>query len=218
MPPDDKPVDIVGYIRRTHGAKGELQVVFKVDEQILDAFVQNLETLFLLIDGIATPFFVESIRRMSGNTLIVKFLDYDTPEAVQVLVGTKVLLNLDEWLDADGLDWSDLLGFDLYEYVAPNVPERRLGTIVGYQDYGTNGVLLVQDIAPNNNQTSDTEALTDCPQSCQCPQPAGSVDAVSKSGEGRTWLVPAAYDLLVGIDDVARSVSMRIPDGLLDLD
>lgn len=57
--------------------------------------------------------------------------------------------------------------------------------------------------------------------------PIGTLSAIDDStanplfevadSEGNTLLLPAADDLIVGIDPVRRRITMRLPDGILDL-
>ena len=76
----------IGVIGRTHGVKGEVSLNFTDD-------VWNRaesEYLILRVDGILVPFFMEEYRFRSDTTALIKFVDYDTADAVQELVGSEV--------------------------------------------------------------------------------------------------------------------------------
>ena len=76
----------IGRIGRTHGIKGELS--FNFTDDVWDR--AESEYLFLRVDGILVPFFLEEYRFRSDSTALVKFLHYDSANDVQFMVGCDV--------------------------------------------------------------------------------------------------------------------------------
>ncbi len=76
----------IGQIGRTHGVRGE--VTFSFTDDVWDR--AEAEYLFLRVDGILVPFFLEEYRFRSDTTALLKFLDYDSATDVQFLVGCDV--------------------------------------------------------------------------------------------------------------------------------
>ena len=104
----------IGQIRRTHGLRGE--VTFGFTDDVWDR--AESEYLFLRVDGILVPFFIEEYRFRSDTTALVKFLDYDSADDVQFLVGCDVFFPhaLTPEADEDGeYAWRYFTGFKLYD-------------------------------------------------------------------------------------------------------
>ena len=69
----DNEVYKIGQIGRTHGIKGE--VTFNFTDDVWDR--ADAEYLFLRVEGILVPFFLEEYRFRSDTTALLKFFDYD---------------------------------------------------------------------------------------------------------------------------------------------
>ena len=111
---NDKEVYRIGHIGRTHGVKGE--VTFNFTDDVWDR--AESEYLFLCVEGILVPFFIEEYRFRSDSTALIKFLDYDTAEDVQFLVGCEVFFPhaLTPEADEDAeYTWRYFTGFSLYD-------------------------------------------------------------------------------------------------------
>ena len=125
----------IGQIGRTHGVKGE--VTFNFTDDVWDR--AESEYLFLRVDGILVPFFLEEYRFRSDSTALVKFLDYDTADDVQFLVGCEVFFphELTPDMDEDAeYTWRYVTGFELYDEKA-----GLIGTIDSVDD-STQNVLF----------------------------------------------------------------------------
>lgn len=113
----------IGQIGRTHGVKGE--VTFNFTDDVWDR--AESDYLFLRVEGILVPFFLEEYRFRSDSTALVKFLDYDAANDVQFLVGCEVFfphaLTPEPNEDAE-YTWRYFTGFELYDETAGD-----LGTI-----------------------------------------------------------------------------------------
>ena len=113
----DKEVYKIGQIGRTHGVKGE--VTFSFTDDVWDR--AESEYLFLRVEGILVPFFLEEYRFRSDSTALVKFLDYDSADDVQFLVGCEVFFphSLTPEADDDAeYTWRYFTGFTLFDETA----------------------------------------------------------------------------------------------------
>lgn len=129
----------IGVIGRTHGVKGEVSLNFT------DDVWDRAESAFLIlgVDGILVPFFMEEYRFRSDTTALVKFMDYDTSEAAQELVGCEVYFPhalTPEASDEDEYTWRYFTGFTLVDEKAGN-----LGTIDHVDDSTQNILFQVAD-------------------------------------------------------------------------
>ena len=110
----DKDVYKIGQIGRTHGVKGE--VTFNFTDDVWDR--AESEYLFLRVDGILVPFFLEEYRFRSDSTALVKFLDYDSANDVQFLVGSEVFFPhalTPEMGEDEEYSWRYFTGFTLFD-------------------------------------------------------------------------------------------------------
>lgn len=160
----------IGQIGRSHGIKGE--VTFNFTDDVWDR--AESEYLFLRVEGILVPFFLEEYRFRSDSTALLKFLDYDSANDVQFLVGCEVFFPhaLTPEIGEDGeYTWRYFTGFELFDETAGHI-----GTIDRVDDSTQNVLFQV--------------------------------------GER---LIPAAEDWIKDINHKERTISMSLPEGLLDL-
>ena len=126
----------IGYITKTKGLKGEIQIFFEYDEPA-DLL---LESVFAEIDGKLVPYFVSTYKLQSNQTGNFYFDDVDTIEKAQTLVRKK--LYLPETLkpvrdDAEFLI-TDLKGFIVHDKTA-----GELGEIIEIHEYPQQFVAVV---------------------------------------------------------------------------
>ena len=160
----------IGQIGRTHGIKGE--VTFNFTDDVWDR--AESEYLFLRVEGILVPFFLEEYRFRSDSTALLKFLDYDSANDVQFLVGCEVFFPhalTPEVGEDDEYTWRYFTGFEFFDETAGHI-----GTIDRVDDSTQNVLFQV--------------------------------------GER---LIPAAEDWIKDINHKERTISMSLPEGLLDL-
>ncbi len=81
----------IGRIGKTHGLKGELS--FVVDDDIFDTTAADY--VFLLLDGVFVPFFIEDYRFVSDERALIKFDDVDSLAQATPLVGATVFFPID---------------------------------------------------------------------------------------------------------------------------
>lgn len=160
----------IGQIGRTHGIKGE--VTFNFTDDVWDR--AESEYLFLRVEGILVPFFLEEYRFRSDSTALLKFLDYDSANDVQFLIGCEVFFShalTPEVGEGEEYTWRYFTGFELFDETAGHI-----GTIDRVDDSTQNVLFQV--------------------------------------GER---LIPAAEDWIKDINHKERTISMSLPEGLLDL-
>lgn len=160
----------IGQIGRTHGVKGE--VTFNFTDDVWNR--AESEYLFLCVDGILVPFFLEEYRFRSDTTALVKFLDLDSADDVQFLVGCEVFFPHALTPEADEnaeYTWRYFTGFTLYDETA-----GLIGTIDSVNDTTQNVLFQI----------------------------------------GKR-LIPAAEAWIKDIDHKKRTITMQLPEGLLEL-
>ncbi|MCI6103251.1 MAG: ribosome maturation factor RimM [Prevotella sp.] len=116
-----RPDDIykIGRLGKPHGVAGELTLMFSDD--IFDR--NDADFLFVEVDGIPVPFFIEEYRFRSNETCIIKFADIDNADQARRLVNCDVYFPKGED-DGDGeLSLAALMGF--------SVEDSSTGTAVG---------------------------------------------------------------------------------------
>jgi len=118
----------IGYITKTKGLKGEVQVFFEYDEpELLD-----LDVVFAEINGKMVPFFVSSCKLQTNNTGNFYFDDVDHIDKAQVLVRKKIYLPLTKMPDRSDEDfhYNDLKGF-----IVSDETHGELGEIIEVNEY-----------------------------------------------------------------------------------
>lgn len=69
----------LGFLTKPHGIKGHL--VMKLKDFSFDE-IEEMELVFIMVDGLPVPFFIEEFYERNNDTLIIKFEDIDSePEA-----------------------------------------------------------------------------------------------------------------------------------------
>lgn len=117
----------IGYITKTRGLKGELQLFFEF-EGYLDL---DFDVVFLEIDKKLVPFFVDTIKVQKNSTAYINFEDVEHIDQAQPLVRKKVYLSNDKMPERDPNDfrYSDLVGFLVIDEA-----EGELGEITQVQE------------------------------------------------------------------------------------
>lgn len=118
----------IGYITKTKGLKGELQLYFEFEDyQDLD-----LDVVFLELNGKMVPFFVASHKLYDNNTGLFYFDDVDHVDKAQPLVKKKAYLPLNKKPERedDEFYYTDLKGF-----IAVDETLGELGEIIEVNEY-----------------------------------------------------------------------------------
>lgn len=118
----------IGYITKTKGLKGELQLYFEFEDyQDLD-----LDVVFLELNGKMVPFFVASHKLYENSTGLFYFDDVDHVDKAQPLVKKKAYLPLSKKPERedDEFYYTDLKGF-----IAVDETLGELGEIIEVNEY-----------------------------------------------------------------------------------
>lgn len=129
----------IGTLTRTHGTRGELSMNFTDD--VWDRV--DADYLFLKVDGIEVPFFLEEWRFRSDSVALLKFQDIDDADTAQEYVGCEVFFPQElvpEPNEDDEYTWRSFTGWKLVDTTAGEV-----GTIDYVEDSTQNVLFCVGD-------------------------------------------------------------------------
>jgi len=102
----------IGVITKPHSYKGA--VVIRLHSAPPEDY-ENSESLFLLVEGRAVPFIIESVELFRNDSLIVVFKGYETTEKILEFVGCTVLAK-DDGINSGKIPYQNLLtGFSLFD-------------------------------------------------------------------------------------------------------
>ncbi len=126
----------IGYITKTKGLKGEVQVYFEYDEP----GDLTLDSVFAEINGKLVPFFISAYKLQNNQTGNFYFDDVDTIEKASALVRKKLYLSneLKPVRDEDEFLITDLKGFIVFDETA-----GELGEIIEIHEYPQQFVAVV---------------------------------------------------------------------------
>jgi len=100
----------IGHIGRIHGVKGE--VAIHITDDVFDRV--DADFLFVEVEGLPVPFFIEEYRFKSDSTVLMKFCDIDDANQASTLTGCDVYFPRELTEEADGeLSWSEIVGFSI---------------------------------------------------------------------------------------------------------
>ncbi|MGN0069296.1 MAG: ribosome maturation factor RimM [Prevotella sp.] len=126
----------IGRIGKPHGVKGE--VSFHFDDDVFDR--NDADFLFLRVDGILVPFFLEEYRFHGNETALLKFCDVDTQEQARMLTGSDVFFPRSSGGDDSAPSWAEIVGFVLKD----SADGRVVGRVTGVDDSTENILFEVE--------------------------------------------------------------------------
>jgi 16S rRNA processing protein RimM len=124
---------LLGTLAKTHGVGGEL--ILRTVEAAAEPD-EEWELVFLRIDGIPVPFFIESLREFREREWLLKLKWYDTRDRAEKLVGATV------WIPAGwmGRVQNDLSPGELKGFVFKDKNTGMTGTVTAFLDIPGNPV------------------------------------------------------------------------------
>lgn len=106
----------IGRFQRTHALRGELNATLDVEDDFL------VENPWVIVDmeGIPTPFRVETVRPKGATTSLLKLLGIESEEQARMFVNRPIQADADivsKWLndDKDGMYAADFQGYTLFD-------------------------------------------------------------------------------------------------------
>lgn len=126
----------IGYITKTKGLKGEVQVYFEFNEfEDLE-----LDSIFIEINNKLVPFFISNYKLQANKTGYFYFEDIDTIEKAEKLVRKKIYLPNSKKPERDE---EDFFYTDLKGYLVEDKNHGELGEIVEVHEYPQQFIAVV---------------------------------------------------------------------------
>lgn len=118
----------IGYITKTRGLKGEVQLFFEFD----DYEALDFDVVYIDINNKLVPYFVASAKTQANKTGYFFFEDVDHIDKAQIIIKKKVYLPLSQMpeRDEDEFYYEDLKGF-----LAVDETLGELGEIIEVNEY-----------------------------------------------------------------------------------
>ncbi len=137
---------LLGKIIKVQGYQGVVQV--KLQHQSADDLSRTghqknkLETVFLIIDGIPVPFFIEEILSTTGERAILKLEGVDTREDAVDILGSAVYIRKTSGVRGNEREnLKKFAGFIIYDTMG-----NEIGKIVDVQNMAGNRIFLVDHL------------------------------------------------------------------------
>jgi len=127
----------LGYISKTQGFKGGLLAFLDVDDT---REYQNMESILVDLNGVLTPFFIETIQLKDKNFVHLKLEDVDDRDSATILSSKDIYLPLSDLpeLDDDQYYLHELNGMKVLDRASGDL--GRVDTVL---DYSTNPLIQV---------------------------------------------------------------------------
>ncbi|MGB1452800.1 MAG: ribosome maturation factor RimM [Crocinitomicaceae bacterium] len=128
----------IGQIAKLHGYKGGVSLFLDVThpEEYMD-----MESFFIEIDGILTPFFVESFKLKNKGFAAVKFQGIDSEQEARSLLKKKVFIPESELKE---LDESNFYDHEVIGYEVEDVVKGEIGKVTAIADLKQNPLLVIE--------------------------------------------------------------------------
>jgi len=102
---------LLGRITKVHGYEGAVTV--KLEKTFIEN-INDLESVFLEIEGKPVPFFIDWSDYPGGDILRLKFIGYDSPEKVTEFTGCPVFLTSSENTPSINSGLDQLSGYKIH--------------------------------------------------------------------------------------------------------
>ena len=128
----------IGQIAKLHGYKGGVSLFLDVThpEEYMD-----IESFFIEIDGLLTPFFVESFKLKNKGFAAVKFQGIDSEQEARSLLKKKVFIPESELKE---LDESNFYDHEVIGYEVEDVVKGEVGKVTAIADLKQNPLLVIE--------------------------------------------------------------------------
>ena len=128
----------IGQIAKLHGYKGGVSLFLDVTHP--EEYME-MESFFVEIDGILTPFFVESFKLKNKGFAAVKFQGVDSEQEARSLLKKKVFIPESELKELDGSNFYD---HEVIGYEVEDVVKGEIGKVTAIADLKQNPLLVIE--------------------------------------------------------------------------
>ena len=128
----------IGQIAKLHGYKGGVSLFLDVTHP--EEYI-NMESFFIEIDGILTPFFVESFKLKNKGFAAVKFQGVDSEQEARSLLKKKVFIPESELKE---LDESNFYDHEVIGYEVEDIVKGEIGKVTAIADLKQNPLLVIE--------------------------------------------------------------------------
>lgn len=125
---------LIGTLAKLHGFKGRYLLVSDV---AINEEIESWESVFIEVDGLPVPFFIDYVDFTSDSSVIIGFEDIDTPEKAKQFVSCRV------YQDAAFAGEDEFIPTQLKGYKVTDKKEGYVGDIDDILDYSQNLLLRV---------------------------------------------------------------------------
>jgi 16S rRNA processing protein RimM len=126
----------LGSVRKTYGVAGALIIH---TEGYGHRFKKSWEAVFIKIDGILVPFFIESLEQPDPSTLILKIDQLNDRDTAARYIHSEIYINQKDLLGYEqAFDARQLEGFTILD-----IRSGEVGTVRQYMDIKDNPLFLV---------------------------------------------------------------------------
>lgn len=172
--------------------------------------IDNQEPLHVVFDGLEVPVFIDRFDRRGRAGALVRFADIDTPRRAEMLVGKELFFGGS--LTDQGEDLADIVGWQAEMWVS-NEPDDSTDDVGGAgsktMERGVKSPIC-GTVTAVFDATMNPLLQVEIDTSISSRGIAG--DGV---GEKDEVLLPVAF--VVKVDDKAKKITLRLPEGLLEL-
>ena len=128
----------IGQIAKLHGYKGGVSLFLDVTHP--EEYME-MESFFVEIDGILTPFFVESFKLKNKGFAAVKFQGVDSEQEARSLLKKKVFIPESELKE---LDESNFYDHEVIGYEVEDVVKGGIGKVTAIADLKQNPLFVIE--------------------------------------------------------------------------
>jgi 16S rRNA processing protein RimM len=129
----------LGHVSKPFGFKGEIIAYFDVDDP---GRYQNMESVFLLIEGKLIPFFIQNIRfKPHSREAVIRLQDVNSEEKAQHLCGSEMYLPLTELPSLKG---NAFYFHEVENFLVVDKRKGSIGSIVQVLDLPGNPIFQIQ--------------------------------------------------------------------------
>lgn len=134
---DIKDTIYIGQIAKLHGYKGGVSLYMDVSNP--KEYV-DIQSLYIDLEGILTPFFIDSFKLKNKGFVAVKFQEIDTDEGAKKLLKKNVYLRKDQFIEVDDSSFynREIIGFDVVD-----IRKGSIGKVSDLIDNKSNPLILI---------------------------------------------------------------------------